>query len=76
MRSIASEGVYVCEFIEAHCRITRGAHAGELVRLLSWERELIGDLFVLQHGRRRYRRAYVQLGRKNGKTFLTACVAL
>jgi phage terminase large subunit-like protein len=76
MGSIASEGVYVCEFIEGHCRITKGSHAGELVRLLPWQQDLIGDLFALQRGRRRNRRAYVQLGRKNGKTFLMACVAL
>jgi hypothetical protein len=76
MASSASEGVYACEFIERHCRITKGAHAGELVRLLPWQRDLIRDLFALQHGRRRYRRAYVQMPRKNGKTFLMACVGL
>jgi phage terminase large subunit-like protein len=76
MASIASEGAYVCEFIERHCRITKGAHAGELVRLLPWQRDLIRDLFAFQRGRRRYRRAYVQMPRKNGKTFLMACVGL
>src|SRR5688572_3153453 len=76
MASSASEGVYVAEFIERHCRITKGAHAGELVRLLQWQRDLIRDLFALKRGRRRYRRAYVQMPRKNGKTFLMACIGL
>jgi phage terminase large subunit-like protein len=76
MRSAASEGSYVCEFIERHCRITKGTMAGQLVRLLPWQRRLIGDLFTLEHGSRRYRRAYVQMPRKNGKTYLMACVAL
>jgi phage terminase large subunit-like protein len=72
----SSEGVYVAEFVERHCRITKGTHAGELVRLLPWQRDLIGDLFALERGRRCYRRAYIQMPRKNGKTFLMACVAL
>jgi phage terminase large subunit-like protein len=76
MRSAVSEGSYVVEFIERHCRITKGAHAGELTRLLPWQRDLIRELFALDAGRRRYRRAYVQMPRKNGKTFLMACVAL
>ena len=76
MRSVASEGSWVCEFIERHCRITKGSSAGQLVRLLPWQRDLIGDLFALERGRRRYRRAYIQMPRKNGKTFLMACVAL
>ena len=73
MRSVASEGSWVCEFIERHCRITKGSSAGQLVRLLPWQRDLIGDLFALERGRRR---AYIQMPRTNGKTFLMACVAL
>jgi phage terminase large subunit-like protein len=76
MRSAASEGPYVIEFIERHCRITKGKAAGQLVKLISWQRDLVTDLFALQAGVRLYRRAYVQMARKNGKTFLMACVAL
>ncbi len=74
---VRSEGSYVCDFIEKHCRITRGDRTGDLVRLLPFQRELLTDLFELREdGRRRYRRAYVQIGRKNGKTFLLACTSL
>jgi phage terminase large subunit-like protein len=76
MRSVASEGPYVCEFIERHCRITKGENAGQLVVLLPWQRDLIDDLFALVGGSRRYRRAYVQMARKDGKTFLMACVSV
>jgi len=73
----AGEGPYVIEFIQAHCRLTKGERAGQLVKLLPWQRDLITDLFAhTAEGVRRYRRAYVQMARKNGKTFLMACVAL
>ncbi len=78
MSSVArSEGDFVIQFIEAHCRITKGKLAGQLVKLVAWQKDLITDLFTLTpDGVRRYRRAYVQMARKNGKTFLMACVAL
>jgi phage terminase large subunit-like protein len=72
-----TEGPYVADFIEKHCRITKGERAGSLVRLEPFQRELLDALFELRpDGRRRYRRAYVQMARKNGKTFLIACVSL
>jgi phage terminase large subunit-like protein len=71
-----SEGSFVIQFIEAHCRITKGGLAGQLVKLTGWQKDLILDLFALEDGLRRYRRAYIQMARKNGKTFLMACVAL
>ncbi len=71
-----TEGAFVAEFIEAHCRLTRGERAGQLVRLEPFQRELLDELLELRAGKRRYRRAYVQMPRKNGKTFLMACVSL
>jgi phage terminase large subunit-like protein len=72
-----SEGQFVIQFIDRHCRITKGNLAGQLVKLVGWQKDLILDLFALgPDGVRRYRRAYVQMARKNGKTFLMACVAL
>ncbi|HYZ13763.1 MAG TPA: terminase large subunit [Actinomycetota bacterium] len=75
-RNATSEGAFVIEFIERHCCLTKGTRAGERVHLLQWQKDLITDLFALDVSRRRYRRAYVQMARKNGKTFLMACVAL
>ena len=71
-----TEGPFVAEFIEQHCRLTRGDRAGQLIRLEPFQRALLDDLFELRAGKRRYRRAYVQLPRKNGKTFLLACTSL
>jgi phage terminase large subunit-like protein len=71
-----SEGSFVNEFIERSCRITKGKQAGQLVKLVQWQKDLITDLFALQDGVRRYRRAYIQMARKNGKTFLLACIAV
>ncbi|MCI0633887.1 MAG: terminase large subunit [Actinobacteria bacterium] len=75
MRS-ASEGRFVIEFIERHCRLTKGERAGQLVKLLKWQKDLIVELFSLEGDVRRYRRAYIQVARKNGKTFVMACVAV
>lgn len=72
-----SEGPFVIEFIEAHCRITKGMRAGELVKLIFWQKDLITHLFVFTaDGVRRYRRAYIQMPHKNGKTYLLSCIAL
>jgi phage terminase large subunit-like protein len=71
-----SEGDFVIEFIERSCRITKGKAAGQLVKLVQWQKDLIRDLFALAAGVRLYRRAYVQMPRKNGKTYLLACIAI
>jgi phage terminase large subunit-like protein len=74
---LATEGSFVTEFVQGHSRITRGPHAGELVQLLPFQRELIDDLFGLRgDGLRQHRQALVMMPRKNGKTFLVACLAL
>jgi phage terminase large subunit-like protein len=45
--------------------------------LLDFQKQLIRDLFTLTaDGLRRYRQALVMMPRKNGKTFLLACLAL
>lgn len=73
----ASEGPFVAEFIETHCRITRGDATGQLMQLLPFQRDLLDEVFALRDdGKRRYRRAYVQVARKNGKTSLWAAVSL
>lgn len=61
----------VVRFAESYCRLTKGTSAGQLVKLRPWQRELISDLVTGQP-----RRAYIQLPRKNGKTYLGAILAL
>lgn len=73
-----TDGDLVAEFIESHCRITKGPRRGELVRLMDWELELLADLFVIDPSTllRVYRRALVGMPRKNGKSLIDAGVML
>lgn len=72
-----TEGPFVAEFIESHCRVTRGPDAGQLLKLLPFQHELLDEVFTLRaDGKRKHRRAYIQMPRKNGKTALWAAVSL
>ena len=56
---------------------TKGDLAGEFFHLEPWEVFIIYNIFGFKvNGKRRFRRAYVEIPRKNGKTFLGAAVAL
>lgn len=66
-----TDGEKVVAFAHRFCRVTRGRTAGSLIRLHTWQRDLICDLLDSQA-----RRAYVQMPRKNGKTLLAAVLAL
>lgn len=65
-------------FAESYCHHWKGELAGELVVLEPWERFVIGALFGWKRadGSRRYRTCYLQMARKNGKTFLLAIIGL
>ncbi len=56
----------------------KGEWAGEPFLLLPWQREIIRDLFGWKRpdGLRRYRNAYIEVPRKNGKSNLAAGIAL
>ena len=74
---LVSDGGLVADFIEGFCRITKGSHAGETLRLRDWQRRLLDDLFeVRADGRRRFRRGLIGLPRKNGKSALGSGIAL
>jgi phage terminase large subunit-like protein len=74
------DGEYICEFIETFCRITKesvGGHAGELIRLRPWQRELIGQIYARRpDGRYRHREVLIGLPRKNGKSALGSSFGL
>ena len=63
-------------FIELFCTHTKGELAGTPLLLEDWQKKIIGDLFgwKQENGLRKYRTAYIQIGRKNGKS--TMCAAL
>lgn len=68
----------VCEFFERFLKHWKGPKAGQPFKLLPWQRKILRDLFGWKRpdGTRRYRVAYVEVPRKNGKTLLISGVLL
>lgn len=64
-------------FIE-NLRHTKGKWAGKRFWLLPWQEQIIRDVFgvVKDDGKRQFRTAYIEIGKKNGKSELAAAVAL
>lgn len=73
---------FVCDFFRAFVRhgdSTVGVEAGEVFELLEWQaRDVVYPLFGWKRpdGTRRYRTAYISTAKKNGKSTLTAGLAL
>lgn len=65
-------------FFERALRHSKGEWAGQAVRLEPWQEFLIGSLlgWKREDGSRRFRTAYVEVPRKNGKTLLAAGLGL
>lgn len=65
------------KFIE-NLRHTKGKWAGKRFWLLPWQEQIIRDVFgvVKEDGNRQFRTAYIEIGKKNGKSELAAAVAL
>lgn len=78
MAAFPTDGERVIAFIERFCRYTKGALAGQRIKLRPWQSELILELYRLdpKTGKRIYRRGLWGIARKNGKTMLGACLAL
>ena len=64
-------------FIQNLCH-TKGKWAGKKFILLPWQEQIVRDIFgiVKEDGNRQFRTAYVEIGKKNGKSELAAAVAL
>lgn len=71
-------GEKVCEFIETFCRQSKGKWAGELIKLLDWQRDFLMRLFGWKRadGRRRFRTAYLEVPKKNGKSTMLSALIL
>lgn len=71
---------YAVAFIETHCRHHKGEWAGQLMVLEEWESDyIIQPIFgwvSTETGLRRYRTAWIEVARKNGKSQIAAAVAL
>ena len=65
-------------FIERYLKHATGEWAGTNFKLTAWQRFIISSIFgwYRSDGTRRFRRAYVQIPRKNGKSTLAAAIAL
>jgi phage terminase large subunit-like protein len=74
----AAAGRFACDFIETFCRQSKGRWAGRPLELLDWQRDFLMRLFGWKRadGLRRYRRAYLEVAKKNGKSTLVSGLTL
>lgn len=66
-------------FIERFCKIVDGKKAGEPLKLLDWQKELVSNLFGWKkksNGYRKFQQVFLFIPRKNGKTVFSAAVSL
>ena len=73
-----SKAVRVIEFVERFCRHSKGDFFGRPFELALFQKAFLSALFgcLKADGRRRYREAFLLVGRKNGKSTLAAAIAL
>lgn len=75
----AAQADRVCQWFPRYCSHSKGVFAGQAFELLDYQVQLIlRPLFgwVREDGTRRFRKAYIQIPKKNGKTQLIAGLAL
>src|SRR4051794_1577290 len=71
-------GRFACDFIETFCRQSKGRWAGQPFHLIPWQRDFLMRLFGWKRsdGTRRFRTAYLEIAKKNGKSTLLAALCL
>jgi phage terminase large subunit-like protein len=67
-------GNAVIDWIEKYCFIPEGAKVGQALRLMRWQKEFIRAIY--DNPQATTRRAILSVGRKNGKSSLTAAILL
>ena len=69
---------FAVEFIETFCTLTKGRRGGQRVKLLDWQEDVVRRLFgwTRPDGTRRFRSAYVEIPKKNGKSLLMSAIAI
>jgi len=68
-----TRGEKVCKFIETYCKVPEGAHVGQPMVLLEFQRKFILDIYDNPAGTSR---AYLSIARKNGKSATIAALVL
>jgi phage terminase large subunit-like protein len=66
-------------FIETCCVLSKGKDAGKTLKLRPWQKQIVRELFGWidpKTGLRRYRKCFIFLPRKNGKSHLASAIAL
>jgi phage terminase large subunit-like protein len=65
-------------FFERLLRHTKGEWAGEGFQLQAWQKKIVREVFgwKREDGTRKFRRVYIEIPRKNGKSTLSAGLAL
>ena len=68
---------FAVAFIEQLCH-TKGTWSNQKFELIDWQERIIRDLFgvLKKNGYRQFNTAYIEIGKKNGKSELAAAVAL
>lgn len=72
------EGEAVVEFLETFCKQSKAEWAGRPLRLLDWQKDFILRLYGWKRpdGTRRFRKAYLEVPKKNGKSTLVSGLSL
>ncbi|MBK5204915.1 MAG: terminase large subunit [Polaromonas sp.] len=73
MANIPTRGSRVIAFIEKYCLTPSGAKVGQPLKLMPFQRRFITDIYDNPAGTRR---AFLSVGRKNGKSALISCLVL
>ena len=73
-----TKGQHACDFIENFCRQSKGRWAGQPLKLLDWQRDFLMRLYGWRRadGRRRFKKFYIEVAKKNGKTTLLSALHL
>lgn len=73
MAKALTRGERVIAFIGRYCLVPSGAHVGKPIKLEPFQKRFILAVYDNKTGTKR---AYLSIGRKNGKTALIACILL
>lgn len=69
----------VINFIKKNLRHSKGEYAGKMFHPEKWEKKIIGHIFGWKNKKtnyRRFRKVFIYIPRKNGKTFICAALGL
>lgn len=74
----AAAGEHVIEFFRDYLRHSKGQFAGQAFLLQPWQDAILRSLFGWKRadGTRRYRKAYIEIPKKNGKSTMLAGIEL